>query len=199
MGGGGGGESEAANEVLPCAGLNGNTQSDHNSGCNSSHTVCLSVDSKGCIKACRGRGLRGDNPNFFMIHKPLLCNLDNRSLARDDSLNFRVNCSLCSFSLSFQVVHLQGGATPKLKGNTLCRKLGKLLFFFGEADFLRQVGDRGENEAESAIFLSWFSVFDSADGALLWDKMDVSTWLSLCIFKVFVGIAGLLPVFAIAI
>lgn len=61
------------------------------------------------------------------------------------------------------------------------------------------MGDRGENEAESAIFLSWFSVFDSADGALLWDKMDVSTWLSLCIFKVFVGIAGLLPVFAIAI
>ena len=57
------------------------------------------------------------------------------------------------------------------------------------------MGDGEENEAESAIFLSWFSLFDSADGDLLWDKMDVSTWLSLCIFKVFVGIAGLLLVF----
>lgn len=46
-----GGRSEAVNEALPCAGLNTNTQSDHNSGCNSSHTVCLSVDSEGCIKA----------------------------------------------------------------------------------------------------------------------------------------------------
>lgn len=61
------------------------------------------------------------------------------------------------------------------------------------------MGDAGENEAESTIFLSCFSLFDSADGDLLWDKMDVSTWLSLCIFKVFVGIAGLLPVFATAI
>ncbi|KAK4832700.1 hypothetical protein QYF61_025161 [Mycteria americana] len=71
-----------------------------------------------------------------------------------------------------EVVHLQGGATPKLQGNTLCRKLGRLLFFFGEADFLQQVWDGGENEAKSTIFLSWFSVFDSADGDLLWDKMD---------------------------
>lgn len=63
-------------------------------------------------------------------------------------------------------------------------------FFFRRSRF---PSASGENEAESAIFLSWFSVFDSADGALLWDKMDVSTWLSLSAFlKSFVGIAGLL-------
>lgn len=167
--------------------------------CNSTHTVCLSVDSKGCIKAWQGRGLRRDNPNLFMIHKPLLCNLDNRFLSRSDSLNFRVNCSSGSFSLSFQVVHLQERAIPKLKENTAHKILRKLLFFkkkkiFGEADFLWLARESEENEAKPAIFLSWFSVVDSADRALLWDKMDVSMWLYLCIFDVFVGIAGLSPI-----
>lgn len=55
------------------------------------------------------------------------------------------------------------------------------------------MGDGGENEAEPAIFSSCFSVLDSADGDLLWDKMDVSTQLSLSIFRTFVVTAALLP------
>lgn len=133
-----------------------------------------------------------------MIHKPLLCNLDNRFLSCSDSINFRVKRSSGSFSLSFQVVHLQERAIRKRKENTSHKILRRLFLkkkkFFGEADFLWLAGESGENEAKSAIFLSWFSVVDSADRALLWDKMDVSNCVYLCIFNVFVGIAGLLPV-----
>lgn len=52
----------------------------------------------------------------------------------------------------------------------------------------------GENEAEPAVFVSWLSVFDSADGDLLWDKMDVSIWLFLSVFGAV--LAALLPGFA---
>lgn len=122
-------KSETAHEALPYAGLNGNTQSDHNSGCNSSHTFCLSVDSQGCIKAWRGRGLGGDNPNFSVIHKPLLCNLDNRSLFSSDSLSCRANRSSCSLSL------LSGCASPRrgktrTEGNNIEQKIRKTPFFF---------------------------------------------------------------------
>lgn len=71
------------------------------------------------------------------------------------------------------------------------RRFRSLLFSPLEADFL--LGDGGENEAEPAIFASCFSVLDSADGDLLRDKMDVSTQLSLGIFRTSVVTAALLP------
>lgn len=66
-------------------------------------------------------------------------------------------------------------------------------FPLGAADFFLKVGDGGKNEAEPAIFLSCFSVLDSADRDLLRDKMDVSTPLSLGVFRTFVVTAALLP------
>lgn len=136
-------KSETAHEALPYAGLNGNTQSDHNSGCNSSHTFCLSVDSQGCIKAWRGRGLGGDNPNFSVIHKPLLCNLDNRSLFSSDSLSCRANRSSCSLS-PFRLCISKEGQDPHRR-KYVEQKIRKTPFFFslGEADFLLKVGDGG--------------------------------------------------------
>lgn len=127
--------------------------------CNSTHTVCLSVDSKGCIKAWQGRGLRRDNPNLFVIHKPLLCNLDNRFLFRSDSLNFRVNHSSGSFSLSFQVVHLQERATPKLKENTLHKILGKLLFNFFSLEKLISFGKQEKVEEMKPILRFFLAGF----------------------------------------
>lgn len=90
-----------------------------------------------------------------------------------------------ALSVSFQVVQSPRTSNTQTEGKYVVQKIRKTPFLcysfpFGEADFHHPVGESGENEAESAIFLSWFSVLDSADGALLWDKMDVSTCLSLC-------------------
>lgn len=78
--------------------------------------------------------------SWFINHSYAIWIID---LSRDDSLNFRVNCSSCSFLLSFQVVHLQGGANTRTAGKYIVQKIRKAYFyyyfFFGEADFLQQV------------------------------------------------------------